>query len=120
MERPAIKGMTALGLWARALIAGVRSDGPDLTARQLAVLLCIYIDPPPHTVRGLAARLRVAKPVITRAVQKLEALGLAKRKQDEADKRSILVQRTVKGSVYLSDFAARIESAYKDLENDGI
>jgi len=43
------------------------TDGePDLSARQLSILLTIYLEPPPHTVRGLAAKLKVTKPVITR------------------------------------------------------
>ncbi len=40
---------------------GVRKDSPDLTARQLAVLLTVYVTPPPHTVRGLAADLNITK-----------------------------------------------------------
>ncbi len=39
-------------------LALVTGGEPDLSARQLAVLLTIYLEAPPHTVRGLAARLQ--------------------------------------------------------------
>ena len=95
----------ALDLWHRTVVETVRRAGPDLTSRQLAVLLTVYLEEPPHTVRGLAAALNVAKPAITRALDRLCALDLVRRKKDPDDRRSILVQRTVKGSVYLSEFA---------------
>ncbi|WP_281300498.1 MULTISPECIES: MarR family winged helix-turn-helix transcriptional regulator [unclassified Iodidimonas] len=93
-----------LGLWHRALVSSVRHDAPDLTTRQMAILLSVYTTSPPHTVRGLAAELGVAKPVITRALDSLSVHGYLKRKRDEKDRRSVLVQRTVKGAVYLSEF----------------
>jgi len=65
----------------------------------------------PHTVRGLAAELRVSKPAITRALDRLEELELIKRLPDERDKRSILVGRTIAGSVYLREMADRITMA---------
>ena len=104
--------MEALNLWRGAVVESVRREGPDLTARQTAVLLTVYLTPPPHTVRGLAAELKVTKPAITRALDRLGALGLVRRKREEADRRSVVVERTVKGSVFLSEFAEMvIESA---------
>jgi len=94
-----------LDLWRGALVATVRRDAPDLSARQMALLLTVYLTPPPHTVRGLASILNISKPAITRALDRLGAHDMIRRKPDEADRRSILVQRTVKGSVYLSEFA---------------
>lgn len=76
------------------------TDGePDLSARQLAILLTIYLQPPPHTVRGLAAKLKVTKPVITRALDSMGKLGLVSRRRDEADKRNVVIQRTPKGAL---------------------
>jgi DNA-binding MarR family transcriptional regulator len=76
------------------------TDGePDLSTRQLAILLTIYLDPPPHTVRGLAARLRVTKPVITRALDTMGRLELVSRRRDEEDRRNVVIQRTVKGAL---------------------
>jgi DNA-binding MarR family transcriptional regulator len=60
-----------------AMVASIRSDGPDLTARQLAVFLKIYLEPgTDHTVRGLASILAVSKPAITRALDRLEEFNL--------------------------------------------
>ncbi|MDA0654968.1 MAG: MarR family transcriptional regulator [Proteobacteria bacterium] len=98
----------ALDIWRRTTLEGVRRKTPDLTARQTAVLLSIYMTQPPHTVRDLAATLNISKPAITRALDKLSDLQLVRRKKDEEDRRSVLVQRTVKGSVFLTEFAELI------------
>ncbi|MBL8669373.1 MAG: MarR family transcriptional regulator [Alphaproteobacteria bacterium] len=100
-----LKPTEALELWRGALVESVRRAGPDLSARQMAVVLTVYMTAPPHTVRGLAKLLNVSKPAITRALDRLSALGYLRRKPDDADRRSILVQRTVKGSVFLREFA---------------
>ena len=96
--------MRSLDLWQRTVCETVRRQGPDLSARQMAVLLTVYRTNAPHTVRGLALQLGVSKPAITRALDRLEKLELIRRKTDEADRRSVLLQRTVKGSVFLSEF----------------
>jgi DNA-binding MarR family transcriptional regulator len=111
-----LKPSQALDLWRNVLIESVRSAGPDLSARQLAIVLTVYLTPPPHTVRGLAALLRISKPAVTRALDRLGMLGLARRRRDDQDRRSVLVQRTVKGSVYLSDFAETVAAASRRLE----
>lgn len=111
-----LKTASALDLWRRATIESVRREAPDLTARQLAVLLTVYTTQPPHTVRGLALQLNISKPAITRAVDRLSEFGLAKRKTDPDDRRSVLLQRTVRGSVYLSEFADIVMTAAIDLE----
>ncbi|AKC05974.1 MarR family transcriptional regulator [Agrobacterium tumefaciens] len=72
--------------------------------RQTTILLQIYLVPPPHTVRGLAALLGVTKPVITRALDSLGALGLVDRVRDERDKRNVVIKRTVAGALYLEKF----------------
>jgi DNA-binding MarR family transcriptional regulator len=98
----------ALGLWHRVTLDQVQSQGPDLTMRQLAVLLEIYLVPPPHTVRGLAATLKVTKPVITRALDTLGEMGLVDRVRDELDRRSVIVKRTVAGALFLEKFGDTI------------
>jgi len=103
--------LESLDIWRRAMVDNVRRDAPDLSARQMAALLTVYMTEPPHTVRGLAATLAVSKPAITRALDRLSQLGLARRKMDPHDRRSVLVQRTVKGSVYLSELAEIIAGA---------
>lgn len=105
------RNLEALELWRGALVASVRAAGPDLSARQLALLLTVYMTPPPHTVRGLAATLNVSKPAITRALDRLGRLGFTKRKRDAEDRRNVLVQRTVKGSVFLHEFGQMVIDA---------
>ncbi len=99
----------ALELWRTTLVASVRADGPDLSARQMALLLIVYGEPPPHTVRGLAAKLNISKPAVTRALDTMGRLDFTRRKRDDTDGRNVLVQRTIKGSVFLSEFADLIK-----------
>ena len=91
----------ALRLWHDVSLAQVRDAEPDLSARQVSVLITIYLEPQPHTIRALAAKLGVTKPVITRALDTMGRQGLVSRKRDPADRRNVLVQRTVKGALYL-------------------
>lgn len=116
---PPIHPQIALELWRLAVVESVRRDAPDLSARQLAVLLTVYKTDPPHTIRGLAAALNVAKPAITRAVDRLGRLGLVRRRRDEADRRNVLLQRTVRGAVFLSEFGDIIAGANAHLEQAG-
>ena len=92
-----------IGILRDTVVALVRRDGPDLSARQLGVFLTCYLQEGAHTVRGLAADLNVSKPAITRALDRLGELDLARRKVDPADRRSVLVQRTLKGQAFLRD-----------------
>ena len=91
----------ALRLWHDVSLALVRDGEPDLSARQITVLITIYLEPQPHTVRALAAKLGVTKPVITRALDTMGRYGLVTRKRDPADRRNVLVQRTVDGALFL-------------------
>jgi DNA-binding MarR family transcriptional regulator len=96
------------------LIASVSSDGPDLTARQLAVFLKVYLEPDlDHTVRGLAAVLNVAKPAITRALDRLEDLKFTKREKDALDRRSVIARRTPAGSAYVRTLGGYMAAASK-------
>jgi DNA-binding MarR family transcriptional regulator len=90
--------------WMQALIAYVRSGEPDLTNRQMALLMLVYLTPGPHTVRGLARLLGVSKPVVTRALNTLGGLGYLRRERDQNDRRNIFVVRTSNGAEFLDDF----------------
>ena len=98
------------------IVGTVRRDGPDLSARQFGVFLISYIEEGPHTVRGLAARLDVSKPAITRALDRLAELSLAKRGPDPRDRRSVLVLRTKKGQDFLGDVKSLLTAATKASE----
>jgi DNA-binding MarR family transcriptional regulator len=93
------------------IISTVRRDGLDLTARQLAVLLVCCLDDAPHTVRGLAQRLTVAKPAITRATDRLEEFGLAKRQSDPRDRRSVLLVATPLGRDFVRELGVMMKAA---------
>ena len=95
----------ALQLWHDVGLSQVKDDEPDLSLRQMTILLSVYLEAPPHTVRALAAKLQVSKPVITRALDSLGKLKLLSRRRDDKDKRNVLVQRTVEGSLYLERLA---------------
>ena len=93
----------------QALISYVRSGQPDLTNRQMALMLLVYLTPGPHTVRGLANILGVSKPVITRALNTLGTLGYLRRVRDEADRRNVFVAKTSTGQEFLESFERNIE-----------
>jgi DNA-binding MarR family transcriptional regulator len=94
----------ALKIWHRVTARSLRELPYDLSQRQIAVLLTVYTLPPPHTIRSLADMLNVSKPAICRAVDALSILDLVRRKKDEDDRRNVMLQRTVNGSVFLRDF----------------
>ena len=96
------------------LTASVASDGPDFTARQLSMFLKVYLEPgTEHTVRGLAAALNVSKPVITRALNRLEDFNFTKREKDSSDRWSVIIRRTPKGSAYLGTLNGCLNAASK-------
>jgi DNA-binding MarR family transcriptional regulator len=98
----------ALGLWLDVTSRSVQSDGPDLTARQTALMLTVYLEAGPHTVRALAQRLGVGKPAIVRAIDTLQDVGLVERRPDPADRRNIFLVGTEAGAERLSTYAASI------------
>jgi DNA-binding MarR family transcriptional regulator len=95
------------------ILGTVRRDRPDLSARQLAVLLICRLDDPPHTVRGLAETLNIAKPTITRAADRLEELGLAERRGDPRDRRSVLIVPTASGRAFVKELGDMMRTASK-------
>jgi DNA-binding MarR family transcriptional regulator len=98
----------ALTPWMTTLIDYVRSGHPDLTNRQMAIMLLVSLHKGPHTVRGLARTLAVSKPVITRALNRLGALGYLRRERDENDRRNIFVVPTDEGADFLDAFGRLI------------
>jgi len=111
IDRPSLQ---QLGQWMRTLVDYVRSGKPDLTNRQMALMMTVYIGSGPHTVRGLAEALHVSKPVITRALNKLSALGYLRRERDVADRRNIFITRTPKGAEFLDAFHHFIAGTARD------
>jgi DNA-binding MarR family transcriptional regulator len=100
-----------LELWRHALVASVRGDAPDLSARQMALMLSVYLGDAPHTVRGLAGALKISKPAVSRALDRLGELGYIRRQRDDMDRRNVLVQKTDSGATFLTEFARLIDEA---------
>jgi DNA-binding MarR family transcriptional regulator len=99
------------------ILALVRRDGPDLTARQLCVFLTCYLEDEAQTIRGLASRLSVRKTAISRALDRLSEFDFVRRKHDPLDRRSVLIQRTETGTEFLrtlneilADAASKVDS----------
>jgi len=105
---------TSLSGWMRALVGYVRSGEPDLTNRQMALLMIVYLTPGPHTVRGLAKVLGVSKPVVTRALNTLGALSYLRRERDQDDRRNVFVVRTQTGADFLEGFKRNIRGSERD------
>ena len=99
------------------MVAGVRSNATDLTARQLALFLKVYLEPgTEHTVRGLAAELNISKPAITRSLDRLAESDFIRRATDPKDRRSIIVRRTLAGSAYLRTLSGYLIDASKQAQ----
>jgi DNA-binding MarR family transcriptional regulator len=111
----ALSPAQALKLWHDVGLSMVRDDEPDLSVRQMSILLTVYLEAPPHTVRDLARKLGVSKPVITRALDSMGKLELVSRRRDEKDRRNVLVQRTVKGALYLERLADTIGNLARNI-----
>jgi DNA-binding MarR family transcriptional regulator len=108
------KTIRALSFWHGVTATALRKMPVDLSSRQTAVLLSVYLVSPPHSIKSLADDLNISKPAICRAVDALEKAKLIKRARDKSDKRNVFVTRTVKGSAYLSEFADIILGASKE------
>jgi DNA-binding MarR family transcriptional regulator len=105
----------ALRLWHDVMLDLVRGGELDLSARQTVVLLTLYLEPPPHTVRGLAAKLGVTKPAITRALNSMGKHGLLARRRDETDKRNVVIQRTLRGALAVEKLGDRVVARAREL-----
>lgn len=103
--------LQSLELWRHTLLASVRGETPDLSARQMALLFCVFLSSGPHTVRGLAQALNISKPAISRALDRLGELGYIRRERDDLDRRNVLVKRMPKGADFLNSFAALFANA---------
>lgn len=102
--------MTSLEMLHRVSSEVVRAGDVDLSSRQFAVLLSIFMRPGPDSIREVSARLGLPKPAVTRALDVLERNGFIRRKRDREDKRDVSVHRTVKGAVFLYDYGQNVAS----------
>jgi DNA-binding MarR family transcriptional regulator len=92
----------------RAAVAGEVRAGHDLTLRQMAVALTLYLSDNPQTVRGLARHLAMSRSVLTRAFDRLSGLGLMRRKVDPLDRCSVVAVRTQVGQAMIARLKASL------------
>lgn len=113
MQPASAKAMKALSFWHQVVARSLFEMPYDLSARQQAILLHVYLNAFPHSIKSLSEELNISKPAVCRAIDVLEKTKFVKRVRDKDDKRNVLIQRTVKGSVFLSEFADIILSVAK-------
>ena len=87
------------------MLALVRQDGRDLTARQLTALLSVYLRDETQTVTSLATMLNVSRPGVTRILDRLVDADLVSRAEDKQDRRRVLIRRTREGARYVQTLA---------------
>jgi DNA-binding MarR family transcriptional regulator len=109
MRSKTMSSAQSLSVWRDVIADAVRADGPDLSLRQWAIFLTVYLNPGPHTVRALARDLNVPKPAVSRALDALSILNYVRRVRDDGDKRIVHVQRTAEGAIYLDNFTRLVE-----------
>ncbi|MBL6458987.1 winged helix-turn-helix transcriptional regulator [Belnapia sp. T6] len=97
-----------------ALLSEVRREDADLTMRQIAILLMVYLTDEPQTVRGLAAHLRISKPAVTRGMDRLVLFELIRREEEPEDRRSVIAVRTAAGAEMMERLKAALKATRSD------
>jgi len=114
----------------QTIAALVRLQGPDLTLRQLGVFLVCYMGDEAATVRGLADKLNLSRPVISLVLDRLLVFDLVRLGKRLPGRQGVLVQRTITGAALVSDLkknlveagrvANLISSAYADISVESV
>ena len=84
---------------------------PDLSARQLAVLLICCLDGTPDMVSELRDKLNIPKAAIARTTNRLVQLGLLARENDARDRRRVLLSATVSGHAFVRELGTKMKAA---------
>jgi DNA-binding MarR family transcriptional regulator len=87
------------------LLALVRRDGRDLTARQLSAFMIVYTRDEVQTVSSLADLMNISRPGVTRVMDRLVQYDLLAREEDREDRRRVLARRTARGLAFHRDLA---------------
>jgi DNA-binding MarR family transcriptional regulator len=93
------------------LLALVRRDGRDLTARQLSAFLIVYTRDEVQTVSSLAEMMNISRPGVTRVMDRLVQYELISREEDREDRRRVLARRTGRGLSFYRDLAGLARNA---------
>ncbi len=107
-----------LSVWMSILVLYIRSEQPDLSNIQTALLLIIYMTPGPHSARALAAQLRAPKSSVSRGLNRLAMLGYVRQERDPTDLRKSVISQTHEGRVFLEALKKSIESNMPAPAND--
>lgn len=107
---PANQTIESLSLWSKILLHSMKEAKLDLSTRQMAILLSVYLDKQVHSVKSLSETLGISKAAVCRALDVLCKEGLVKRKREEEDKRQVSLTKTIKGMCYLSEIAEIVQS----------
>lgn len=107
------KAKKALTFWHGVNTIALKRMPLDLTARQISILLHVYLNNDTHTVKKLSETLTMPKSAVCRAIDVLESAKLLKRISDKNDKRNVLINKTAKGTQYVNSFADIIMLASK-------
>ena len=81
----------------------VRRNGRDLTVRQFTAFLSVYMDETTYTVSSLAELLHIARPAVTRIMDRLIEFDLMAREEDREDRRRVLVRHTPRGAAFFRE-----------------
>lgn len=95
-----------------SIIGLVRREGPDLTARQLAIFLACYLETKPQPVGALATKLSVSKPVVSKALDRLTKFSLIRRQHNPLDRRIVLIHPTREGFCLLQKIGEIMKEAF--------
>lgn len=95
----------------------LHENGPDLTARQFAVLLICGLDSQPVPFGAMVPRIGLNSRAIAQILNRLEKLGLAQRIDHPSDGRMMMAQVTERGRAFVQRVAATMQP---DAGRDGV
>lgn len=99
-EDISIEANQALG----RMIDWIEAGEPNLTDRQLAILMLAAWTVGPHKLKHVAELLRAPKAAITRAVSTLQDHGFARRAYNPDDRRQCYIEATDEGIAFLQRY----------------
>lgn len=82
----------------------------------MAILNFVSLCPAPQTVRALAMQLKVGKPSISRAFDRLSQLQSVERVADEHDRRGVHLRTTEVGWAFLDSVAEQLTLSFGSLK----
>jgi DNA-binding MarR family transcriptional regulator len=95
---------------ALALFRSLDEDEQHISLRQIAVLGYVSLHPG-QSVRDAADFLNMSKPAVTRAVDALQQLRLATRRDSKDDRRLVMLSATPDGNLFLQQIMGAVVAA---------